>query len=95
MANKTNLLLIYTGGTIGMIQDTKTQSLVPFNFRNLTEQVPELSKFDIQLSSIAFEKPIDSSNMHPGIWIKLAEVPPSEQRKNNIKQDKDAGKVRK
>ncbi len=83
MANKTNLLLIYTGGTIGMIQDPKTQSLVPFNFRNLTEQVPELSKFDIQLSSIAFEKPIDSSNMHPSIWIKLAEI----IKKNYAKYD--------
>jgi L-asparaginase len=74
MPAKTSVLLIYTGGTIGMVQDPKTQSLVPFNFRNLTEQVPELSKFDVKLSSIAFEKPMDSSNMHPTVWIRLASL---------------------
>lgn len=71
---KSKVLLIYTGGTIGMMQDPKTGSLKPFDFKSLTGQVPELNKFDIELSSIAFEKPIDSSNMHKNVWVKLANI---------------------
>lgn len=71
-AKKSSILLIYTGGTIGMMADAASGSLKPFDFRSLTDQIPELHKFDVELSSIAFEKPIDSSNMHPDIWIKLA-----------------------
>jgi len=71
---KSKILLIYTGGTIGMMQDVKTGSLRPFDFKSLTSQVPELSKFDVELSSISFEKPIDSSNMHKDVWIELAHI---------------------
>ena len=71
---KTSVLLIYTGGTIGMMQDVRTGELKPFNFKALTKQIPELSKFDIELSSISFKKPIDSSNMHPRVWIELATI---------------------
>jgi len=71
---KSKILLIYTGGTIGMMQDAKTGSLKPFDFKTLTNQIPELNKFDIDLSSIAFEKPIDSSNMHKDVWVKLANI---------------------
>jgi L-asparaginase len=70
--NKTKVLLIYTGGTIGMIQDAKTQALIPFNFKHLSEQVPELQKFDLDLSSYSFEPPMDSSDMRPDVWIKIA-----------------------
>lgn len=73
-SRKSAILLIYTGGTIGMMQDIKTGSLKPFNFKSLTNQVPELAKFDIELSSIAFEKPIDSSNMHIKIWVQLVNL---------------------
>lgn len=55
-----------------MMQDAKTGSLKPFDFKSLTNQVPELNKFDVELSSISFEKPIDSSNMHKDVWVKLA-----------------------
>jgi L-asparaginase len=71
---KSKILLIYTGGTIGMMQDVKTGSLKPFDFKSLTNQVPELKKFDVELSSISFEKPIDSSNMHKDVWVKLANI---------------------
>jgi L-asparaginase len=74
MAKKTSVLLIYTGGTIGMKQDPKTGSLVPFNFAHIKKQVPELEKFDVELSSISFTPPIDSSNMEPSTWIKLAKI---------------------
>lgn len=69
---KSSVLLIYTGGTIGMMQDARTGELKPFNFKALTKQIPELEKFDIELSSISFSKPIDSSNMHPKVWIEIA-----------------------
>ena len=70
--SKPSILLIYTGGTIGMMQDVRTGELKPFNFKALTKQIPELEKFDIELSSISFKHPIDSSNMHPHVWIELA-----------------------
>ena len=75
------VLLIYTGGTIGMIQDSLSGELRPFDFKSLTKQIPELNKLDIELSSIAFQKPIDSSNMNPSIWIELSVI-----IKNNYKK---------
>ncbi len=72
--SKPSILLIYTGGTIGMMQDVRTGELKPFNFKALTKQIPELEKFDIELSSISFKHPIDSSNMYPRVWIELATI---------------------
>ncbi len=72
--NKKSVLLIYTGGTIGMMQDPISGQLKPFVFSALSEQIPELKKFDIKISAISFDKPIDSSNMNPEIWIDLAEL---------------------
>lgn len=72
--SKPSVLLIYTGGTIGMMQDPRSGELRPFNFKALSRQIPELEKFDIELSSISFKHPIDSSNMHPSVWVELAEL---------------------
>lgn len=74
MSKKSSVLLIYTGGTIGMMQDVRSGELRPFDFKSLTKQIPELTKFDIELSSIAFQHPIDSSNMHPEVWVELATI---------------------
>ncbi|TND05088.1 MAG: L-asparaginase [Bacteroidetes bacterium] len=74
MKNKSSILLIYTGGTIGMVNDPKTGRLQPFDFKHLNEQIPELSKFAVRIDHITFEKPIDSSNMQPGTWIRLAQL---------------------
>ena len=74
MSKKSSVLLIYTGGTIGMMQDVRSGELRPFDFKRLTKQIPELTKFDIELSSIAFKHPIDSSNMHPDVWVELATI---------------------
>jgi L-asparaginase len=71
---KSKVLLIYTGGTIGMMQDAKTGQLRPFDFKHLTEQIPELNKFDVALSAVSFSKPIDSSDMSPAVWIEIAET---------------------
>lgn len=68
------ILIIYTGGTIGMVQEAKTKALHPFDFDQLTQQIPELSKLNIELDSIALDNPIDSSNMNPVIWVALGKM---------------------
>ncbi|MFI5203059.1 MAG: asparaginase [Flavobacteriales bacterium] len=69
---KPRILLIYTGGTIGMMEDPSSRQLRPFDFSSLSNQIPELNKLDIQLEAVAFAKPIDSSNMNPQIWAEMA-----------------------
>ena len=66
------ILLIYTGGTIGMIKDKVKNSLVPFNFNKLLESIPELKSNQINLSNISTKKPIDSSNMSTENWVEIA-----------------------
>lgn len=72
--NLTKVLVIYTGGTIGMIYDKVTESLVPFNFNSIAENIPELNRLNIELSIVSLEKPIDSSNVSPALWIELVEI---------------------
>ena len=72
--NKSSVLLIYTGGTIGMVEDAATRQLMPFNFNHLYTHIPELKKFDLKLSVMAFDKPLDSPNMNPEIWKRLAKI---------------------
>jgi L-asparaginase len=69
-----SLLIIYTGGTIGMVQDPGTGSLIPIDFRHLSDHVPELRKFGYELHAISFEPVSDSSNIDPGVWIKMADI---------------------
>lgn len=71
MARK--ILLIYTGGTIGMTQDPVTQALKPFNFNQILEEVPELQKFGCEIDTFSFDPVIDSSDAQPQFWITLAE----------------------
>ena len=73
MNNRPRILIIYTGGTIGMIQDAKTQALIPFDFSHIYDQVPRLAFYDIEIDTFAFENPIDSSDMHPQDWKQIAE----------------------
>ena len=61
---KKKILLIYTGGTIGMIKDKVKNTLVPFNFDKLLEEIPELKNEQMNLDNISTKKPIDSSNMN-------------------------------
>ncbi|MFK5981576.1 MAG: asparaginase [Flavobacteriaceae bacterium] len=74
MCKKPNILLIYTGGTIGMIKDSETGSLHNFNFDELLEYIPELNLLECNISTHSFKKPIDSSNMNPSHWVKIATV---------------------
>jgi len=68
----TKILIIYTGGTIGMVNDPKTGTLIPFDFEQIQENVPELARLDYQLSVHSFDPILDSSNMDPAVWAELA-----------------------
>ena len=69
---KSSILLIYTGGTIGMKEDPTVQALVPFNFSQILEEVPELNKFAYKIDTFTFDPLIDSSDVEPSLWISLA-----------------------
>ena len=69
-----NILLIYTGGTIGMIKNSETGALENFNFNDLLESIPELNLLDCNISSKSFSNPIDSSNMKPSNWIEIGTI---------------------
>ncbi len=69
-----NILLIYTGGTIGMIKNSETGTLENFNFNDLLECIPELNLLDCNISSKSFSNPIDSSNMKPSNWIEIGTI---------------------
>lgn len=69
-----SILIIYTGGTIGMIENPETGSLEAFNFEHLEEHVPELKNLGYKISSIQFDPPMDSSEMGPDSWMKIVHV---------------------
>lgn len=69
-----NILLIYTGGTIGMIKDPETGVLRSFDFGNLLIKIPELKLLDCTIETISFDDPIDSSNINPRYWMQMAEI---------------------
>ena len=74
MLYKARILLIYTGGTIGMRKDFETGALKAFNFSKLLQRIPELKQLDCEIETISFENPIDSSNMNPEEWAKMATI---------------------
>jgi L-asparaginase len=74
MQSKPNILLLYTGGTIGMMKDFETGALKAFNFSKLLQKIPELKQLECSIKTISFENPIDSSNMHPEKWVKIASM---------------------
>ena len=69
---KSSILLIYTGGTIGMKEDPSVQALKPFDFSQILEEVPELGKFAYRIDSYTFDPLIDSSDVEPSLWVALA-----------------------
>ncbi len=74
MLSKPKILLVYTGGTIGMMKDFETGALKAFNFSKLLQRIPELKQLDCEIETISFQKPMDSSNMNPENWVKIAEI---------------------
>ncbi len=69
-----SILLIYTGGTIGMKQDPETLALKPFNFNQILEEVPELKKFGCRIDTFSFDPLIDSSDVQPSFWVRLTSL---------------------
>lgn len=74
MSKQPHILLLYTGGTIGMVTNPATGALMPFNFEHMANQVPELSELGVELNAITFDPIIDSSDMRPDYWIKMAQI---------------------
>lgn len=71
---KSSILLIYTGGTIGMKVNPVLQALTPFDFSQILEEVPELSKFAYRIDSYTFTPLIDSSDVEPSMWLSLVSL---------------------
>ena len=74
MTNVPKILLLYTGGTIGMIKDYKTNALKAFNFEKLLDRIPELQQLDCSIDTYSFDEPIDSSNMNTDYYRMIADV---------------------
>ena len=74
MQSKAKILLIYTGGTIGMMKDFETGALKAFNFGKLLQKIPELKQLDCDIETVSFKKPIDSSTINPEKWAEIATI---------------------
>ncbi len=68
------VLLLYTGGTIGMVYDESGKHLIPFDFEQIIAKVPELQQFNIMLTVLSLNEPIDSSNISIAHWLELAHI---------------------
>ncbi len=71
---RSSILMIYTGGTIGMKQDPQDLTLKPFDFHQILDEVPELKKFALRIDSYTFDPLIDSSDVEPSFWQSLASL---------------------
>ena len=69
-----SVLVIYTGGTFGMVYDPQTDQLIPFDFERVTERLPELLRLDFAITLLTLPEIIDSSNMKPAVWVELAQL---------------------
>ncbi len=69
-----SLLIIYTGGTIGMKENPETGALAPFDFGQIVEEVPELQSFHCRLDSVSLPPLVDSSDVTPDFWERLARL---------------------
>ena len=69
-----HVLVIYTGGTLGMVYDPKVKGLVPFDFAQIPDNLPEIARLDFEVSVLTLARLIDSSNVKPDVWIHLATI---------------------
>ena len=72
-SSKSKILIIYTGGTIGMVEDHVSKTLKPFDFNQINKELPELRKIKCHIDAVSFKNPIDSSNVSPIIWEKIGD----------------------
>ncbi|HPZ86748.1 MAG TPA: type I asparaginase [Flavihumibacter sp.] len=70
----TRILIIYTGGTVGMVVDSQSGALKPIGFREIRDNIPEIVRLGFEVDVHAFNPPLDSSNMQPAIWVDLAGI---------------------
>ncbi|MBI1287168.1 MAG: type I asparaginase [Flavobacteriales bacterium] len=68
------VLIIYTGGTIGMIRDEKTGTLKPFHLDRVVKSIPSILELGVEVHAMELDEVIDSSNVTPEIWVELAET---------------------
>lgn len=71
---KSSILIIYTGGTIGMQTDPETGALVPFDFSGIYDEFPSLKRLNVDIDVLTMDPVIDSSNVSPRNWIELAKL---------------------
>jgi L-asparaginase len=71
---RASVLVIYTGGTLGMMYDSRNRQLVPFDFEQVIEKVPEIRRLDFEITFLTLPEPLDSSNMKPTTWVELAGI---------------------
>jgi L-asparaginase len=71
---KSTILLLYTGGTIGMVKDSLTGALKAFDFKKLLDNIPELHLLDCEIATVSLKEPIDSSNMNIQHWQNIASL---------------------
>jgi len=69
-----SILLIYTGGTIGMVNDPVTGLLKPLDFDHILNQIPELYQFDCRIDTLTFDPVVDSSEIQPDFWLRLGSM---------------------
>ena len=69
-----SILMIYTGGTLGMVYDSKDGHLVSFDFEHILERMPEINRLDFELTVVTFHELIDSSDMKPANWTSIARL---------------------
>ncbi|EAR13883.1 L-asparaginase [Polaribacter irgensii 23-P] len=74
MTNKPKILIVYTGGTIGMVKDYQTKALRAFDFSRIIDKIPELEQLDCEIESVSFKEPIDSSNMNTTYYVDILEI---------------------
>lgn len=74
MEHRPQILIVYTGGTIGMVEDAESGSLIPFDFESLLNFAPELKKISCDVDLSSFATPIDSSDMDVSDWQRIGEI---------------------
>ncbi|MBO7285206.1 MAG: type I asparaginase [Alistipes sp.] len=71
---RSSILIIYTGGTIGMKTDEQTGALVPFDFSGIYEEFPSLKRLKVDIEVLTIKPPIDSSNVATENWVDMARL---------------------
>nr|WP_299032245.1 asparaginase [uncultured Tenacibaculum sp.] len=74
MTTQPKILIVYTGGTIGMVKDYNTGALKAFDFSQISSKIPELQQLNCEISTISFDEPIDSSNMSVEYYIQIVDI---------------------